>query len=149
MRAFDELAARPIHACKRPDCSHLYTSEVLAAETAAREGGTPLSRERTEGDADQLETYAFDPDKVITFDGTFFPNASAMRDAKESGLHNIQTELGPGAPTMGGGFTPLSVGGLWPTITNLIGRLLGLMTELPLSDVAVSDGPDTQFNVST
>jgi hypothetical protein len=115
MRAFNELAARPIqHACKRPDCLHLYTSEVLAAEAAAREGGTPLARERTEGDADQLETYAFGPDKVITFDGTFFPNASAMRDARESGLHSI-TEPGPGASTVGGGFTPLSVGGLWPT----------------------------------
>ena len=34
-------------------------------------------------------------------------------------------------------------------ITNLIGRLLGLMAELSLSDVAVSDGPDTQFNIST
>jgi hypothetical protein len=115
MRAFNDLAARPIqHACKRTDCSHLYTSEVLAAEAAARERSTPLSRERTEGDADQLETYAFGPDKVITFDGTFFPNASAMRDAKESGLHSI-TEPGPGAPTVGGGFTPLSVGELWPS----------------------------------
>jgi hypothetical protein len=115
MRAFNELAARPIqHACKRPDCSHLYTSEVLATETAAREGGTPLARERTEGDADQLETYASGPDKVITFDETFFPDASAMRNARESGLHSI-TETGPGAPAACGGFTPLSVGGLWPT----------------------------------
>jgi hypothetical protein len=60
MQAFNELAARPIkHACKRPDCLHLYTSEVLGAKAAAREEGTPLARERTEGDADQLETYAF------------------------------------------------------------------------------------------
>jgi hypothetical protein len=43
---------------------------------------------------------------------------------------------------------PVWVSGL-ASITNLIGRLLGLMTELPLSDVAVSDGPDTRFNIST
>ena len=79
MQAFNDLAARPRiqHVCKRPDCAHLYTSEVRAAEAEAEGAGCPLKPERTEGSPLNLSTYAFSRDKVITFDGTFFPNSSA------------------------------------------------------------------------
>ncbi|GAQ90085.1 hypothetical protein KFL_005970060 [Klebsormidium nitens] len=122
MQAFNELAARPRiqHVCGRPDCAHLYTSEVQAAEAEAERAGCPLKPERTEGSTSNLATYAFSRDKVVTFDGTFFPNSSAMRDSSEAILHSI-CEPDRGAPHVAGGFTPLSIGGVRPSNVPLEG----------------------------
>ena len=122
MQAFNDLAARPRiqHVCRRPDCAHLYTSEVRAAEAEAERAGSPLKPERTEGPTSNLATYAFNRDKVITFDGTFFPNSSAMRDSTEATLRSI-CEPDPEAPRIAGGFTPLSVGGVRPSDVPLEG----------------------------
>jgi hypothetical protein len=51
MQAFNDLAARSRiqHVCSRADRSHLYTSEVEAAEAEARKAGSPLRAEQTEG----------------------------------------------------------------------------------------------------
>ncbi|GAQ84251.1 hypothetical protein KFL_001820040 [Klebsormidium nitens] len=117
MQAFNDLAARVEiqHVCSRSDCAHLYTSEVEAAEAEARATGVPLKAERTEGLTSELATFAFGRDKVITFDGTFFANSSAMRDSTtEASLHSI-CEPDPEAPRVAGGFTPLSVGGVRPS----------------------------------
>ncbi|GAQ90450.1 hypothetical protein KFL_006400060 [Klebsormidium nitens] len=100
----------------RADCAHLYSSEVEAAETEARSAGTPLRQERTEGAKSELATYAFGRDKVVTFDGTFFANSSAMRDSQtEASLHSV-CEPDPEASRVAGGFTPLSVGGVRPSV---------------------------------
>ncbi|GAQ84747.1 hypothetical protein KFL_002040060 [Klebsormidium nitens] len=123
MQAFNDLAARSRiqHVCSRLDCSHLYSSEVEAAEAEARAAGTPLRPERTEGPSSELSTYAFRRDKVITFDGTFFANSSAMRDSgMEASLHS-NCEPDPEAPRVAGGFTPLSVGGVRPSDVPLEG----------------------------
>ncbi|GAQ92099.1 hypothetical protein KFL_009210010 [Klebsormidium nitens] len=123
MQAFNDLAARSRiqHVCSRVDCAHLYTGEVEAAEAKARRAGNPLRPERTEGPSSELATYAFGRDKVITFDGTFFANSSAMRDSgTEASLHGI-CEPDPKAPRVSGGFTPLSVGGVRPSDVPLEG----------------------------
>jgi hypothetical protein len=123
MQAFNDLAARPRiqHVCSRLDCAHLYTCEVKAAEVEALRAGNPLRPERTEGSSSELATYAFGRDKVITFDGTFFANSSAMRDSgTEASLHSI-CEPDPEAPRVVGGFTPLSVGGGRPSDVPLEG----------------------------
>ncbi|GAQ91964.1 hypothetical protein KFL_008920030 [Klebsormidium nitens] len=122
MQAFNDLAARPRiqHVCGRPDCAHLYTSEVRAAETEAEAAGMPLPPERTAGSPLDLSTYAFGRDKVVTYDGTFFPNSSAMRDSAEATLHSV-CEPDPEAPRVPGGFTPLSVGGVRPSDVPLNG----------------------------
>ncbi|GAQ91204.1 hypothetical protein KFL_007430010 [Klebsormidium nitens] len=122
MQAFNDLAARSRiqHVCSRPDCVHLYTSEVEAAEAEARMVGTPLRVERTEGPTSELATYAFGREKVITFDGTFFANSSAMRDDSEASLHSV-CEPDPEAPRVAGGFTPLSIGGVRPSDVPLEG----------------------------
>jgi hypothetical protein len=116
MQAFNDLAARPRiqHVCKRMECAHLYSAEVQRAEADALGAGTPLRIERTEGSTAELATYAFHRDKVITFDGTFFPNSSAMRDSTEGELHSV-CEPDQEAPWVAGGFTPLSVGGVRPS----------------------------------
>jgi hypothetical protein len=89
--------------CSRVDCANLYTGEVEAAEAEARRAGNPLRSERTEGPSSELATYAFGRDKVITFDGSFFANSSAMRDSgTEASLHNI-CEPDPKAPRVLGG----------------------------------------------
>ncbi|GAQ86178.1 hypothetical protein KFL_002740165 [Klebsormidium nitens] len=123
MQAFNDLAARPRiqHVCSRVDCAHLYTSEVEAAEAEAQTAGNSLRPERTEGASSELATYIFGRDKVITFDGTFFANSSAMRDSSiEASLHSI-CEPDPKAPRVAGGFTPLSVGGVRPSDVPLEG----------------------------
>jgi hypothetical protein len=123
MQAFNNLAARARiqHVCSRSNCAHLYTSEVEVAETEARATDVPLKEERTDGLTSELTTYAFGRDKVITFDGTFFSNSSAMRDSgTEASLHSI-CESDPGAPRVAGGFTPLSVGGVRPSDVPLEG----------------------------
>ncbi|GAQ87918.1 hypothetical protein KFL_003870160 [Klebsormidium nitens] len=123
MQAFNDLAARPRiqHVCSRSDCSHLYASEVKAAEAEARAAGNPLRPEQAEGASSELSTYAFGRDKVITFDGTFFANSSAMRDSSmEASLHSI-CEPDLKAPKVAGGFTPLSVGGMRPSDVPLEG----------------------------
>jgi hypothetical protein len=116
MQAFNDLVARPRiqHVCRRPDCAHLYSAEVQRAESEALRAGSPLTPERTEGSTSNLSTYAFSRDKVVTFDGTFFPNSSAMRDSAEGELHSV-CEPDPEAPRVAGGFTPLSVGGVRPS----------------------------------
>ncbi|GAQ92247.1 hypothetical protein KFL_009560030 [Klebsormidium nitens] len=116
MQAFNDLAARARiqHVCSRANCAHLYTSEVEGAEREARKSGNPLRAERTEGPSSDLSTYAFGQDKVVTFDGTFFANSSAMRDSSEASLHSI-CEPDPAVPRVAGGFTPLSVGGVRPS----------------------------------
>jgi hypothetical protein len=107
--------------CSRVDCAHLCTGEVEAAEAAAKMAGNPLRPERTEGPSSELSTYAFGRDKVITFDGTFFANSSAMQDSEtEASLHSI-CEPDPEAPRVAGGFTPLSVGGVRPSDVPLEG----------------------------
>lgn len=116
MQAFNDLAARLRiqHVCSRPDCVHLYTSEVEATEAEAQMVGTPLRFERTEGPTSEPATYAFGREKVIMFDGTFFANSSAMRDDSEASLHSM-CEPDPEAPRVAGGFTPLSIGGVRPS----------------------------------
>jgi hypothetical protein len=123
MQAFNDLAARLRiqHVCSRSDCAHLYMSEVEAAEAEARAANLPLRPERTEGPISELSTYAFGRDKVITFDGTFFANSSAMRDSEtEASLHSI-CEPDPEALRVVGGFTPLSVSGVRPSDVPLEG----------------------------
>jgi hypothetical protein len=122
MQAFNDLAARSRiqHVCSRPNCAHLYTSEVEAAEAEAQMLGTPLRIERMEGPTSELATYAFGREKVITFDGTFFANSSAMRDDSEASLHNV-CKPDPEAPRVAGGFTPLSIGGMCPSDVPLEG----------------------------
>jgi hypothetical protein len=116
MQAFNDLAARADfrHVCSRINCAHLYTCEVKVAKADARRAGNPLRPERTEGPSSDLATYAFGRDKVITFDGTFFANSSAMRDSgTEASLHSV-CEPDPEAPRVSKGFPPLSVGGVRP-----------------------------------
>jgi hypothetical protein len=122
MQAFNDLAARSRiqHVCSRPDCAHLYTSEVEAAEAEAQMLGTPLKVEQMEGPTSELATYAFGREKVITFNGTFFANSSAMRDDSEASLHSV-CKLDPEAPWVAGGFTSLSIGGMRPSDVPLEG----------------------------
>ncbi|GAQ91662.1 hypothetical protein KFL_008280030 [Klebsormidium nitens] len=69
MQAFNDLAARSRiqHVCSRANCTHLYTSEVEAAEAEARKAGSPLRAQRMEGPSSDLSTYAFGRDKVHHF----------------------------------------------------------------------------------
>jgi hypothetical protein len=82
---------------------------VCEAEAKAETIVSPLTPERTEGSPLGLSTYAFSWEKVVTFDGTFFPNLS-----NEADVHSV-CEPNPGVFRVAGGFTPLSIGEVRPS----------------------------------
>lgn len=115
IQAFNRLAAREIrHVCSGPECSNLYTSEVLASRREAEAAGEVWRPDPREGNFDALRTHAFTRDKVIVGDGTIFANASAMRDRSEKDIKGI-TQPSSEAPQIAGGFTPMGPGSQKPS----------------------------------